>query len=332
MMEALQADWREPEYAVRRRVLGRKHAGAQSERGRTTLSNAYLSLDVESGKCGGIAQFDWNDRGNRTSVFQRMDGRSRGPNAEALACRPLIRVQAMEAMPWGAAPPLRKGRARHSDAGPAWTASDVPDAENWRLESIAKDAVRLTSVREGYYLARQTYTLDGPTLDIAVELANMGEMPLQCGIDLCSTLVRDPDTYISAPASGVWIAGRSGLTPRLVPTPSAWQFGVAYPLPATKLDHVFTGWGGRTLVEWPTRQFSLAIVGDTDCYRLHAAPGETSFAFQVVNEGPASEACADARGLAMLETGESLTRRVSFTVERLGAPAKARSPSIGLSR
>ncbi|MEM5318164.1 hypothetical protein [Paraburkholderia sp. JHI869] len=175
------------------------------------------------------------------------------------------------------------------------------------------------------YRATQTYALEGPTLEITVEFENRRRKPVACAIEIRPALVRDPDTRISAPAGGIWIARGKGVAPRLVPAPFAWQFGVTYPLPQKAVDHAFTGWGGRALVEWPARQFSLAIVGNTDCYRLRALPQEDAFLFQLMNDR-SEHGCVrggdGVNGLTKLAAGETLSRRVSFTVERLASLTK----------
>ena len=108
---------------------------------------------------------------------------------------------------------------------------------------------------------------------------------------------------------------------RHVPAPPAWQFGVAYPLPKTVVNHAFTGWSGRSAVVWPKRHLSLTIAADTDYYVLYTPPGEDFFCFEPVDHpinamnlaGGASE-----NGMTLLARGERLTRTFRFTVERTG--------------
>lgn len=295
MIDMHEHDVPEPDIFKLARHAGHARGVAQ-EHDRATLSNAYLRLDVEAGARGGIGQFGWTERGILTSVFRRADG-SPLPSTDALSCQPLIRIQ---------------------------SAADDLLVENWRLDAVEENAVCLKAELADVYCASQTFTLDGSTLDITIGLANTGDTPLQCGIDIRTSFVRDPDTRISAPADGILIAERAGDHPRLVPTPPAWQFGVAYPLPATTLNHLFMGWGGQALVEWPARRFSLAIEGDTNCYRLDALPGGESFSFQLVHDplGQRGGQGEDAHGLTVLDAGKTLVRRVSFTVERPGCPAR----------
>lgn len=66
-------------------------------------------------------------------------------------------------------------------------------------------------------------------------------------------LVRDTATELAAAAGGLWLSGADFLPVRHVSVPPAWQFGVAYPLPAALVNHAFTGWGGHATVSWPRR-------------------------------------------------------------------------------
>ena len=95
--------------------------------------------------------------------------------------------------------------------------------------------------------------------------------------------VRDADTELSAAAGGLWLSGDDWLPVRHVQAPPAWQFGVAYPLPETIVNHAFTGWSGQAAVVWPKRRLSLNIAADTDYYVLYTPPGEDFFCFEPVD-------------------------------------------------
>ncbi len=321
MLDLRDTDLRKPVFGKAARPGEPEHGAAGKAYRQTTLSNACLRLDVEAGSHGGIAQLEWNDRGTWTPVFRQAQRRGHMPAPRRLSCQPSIWVQ-NAAQDIGAS-------ATSSGSQPigasrllpvAGVAPDVAPMGDWEIDSSGERSLCLKTGFSDRYRAVQTYELDGPTLEIAVEFENTGHTPLLCGIEISPVLMRDSDTRISAPAGGIWIARENGKTPRLVPAPFAWQFGVTYPLPAKVVDHAFTGWGGRALVEWPARQISLAIVGNTDCYRLRAYPEEDSFSFQVMNDQSEHHYIRngdDVHGLTVLAAGQTLSRRVSFTVERL---------------
>ena len=156
-----------------------------------------------------------------------------------------------------------------------------------RSRSRTVENVRLTlDRRDGKpytYRATQTYTLDGPTLVVTLEIENTGREALPFGLGVHPFFVRDADTELSAAAGGLWLSGDDWLPVRHVQAPPAWQFGVAYPLPATIVNHAFTGWSGPAAVVWPKRRLSLNIAADTDYYVLYTPPGEDFFCFEPVD-------------------------------------------------
>ncbi|MFP6560920.1 aldose 1-epimerase [Paraburkholderia sp. B3] len=329
MFDTRKADLLRGRSAQVERVAGRERGAAERGLHRQTFSNAYLNVEIVSGKRGGVARFDWNDRGRWASVFRRAHGQGDRPGFGPLSCYPLIQIAdpgnaiRTSALPRGVALPDRM-------TNPVEGACALP-GEDWTVDVVEEKMVRLKAACTDLYRASQTYWIDGPTLEMTVEVENMSPGSLACGIGIHPVIVRDPDTWLSAPASGLWIEGRAGQSAGFIPTPSPWQFGVTYPLPATKIDHAFTGWGGKTLVEWPARQFSLVIEANTDSYRLHAVPGEDSFSFEVANDR--AESCrvqdaGDLCGLTVLAARETLMRRTRFAVERLGSLTRtARKPS-----
>lgn len=307
---------------------GEPERGTAANEQRQTLSNAHLRLDVEAGICGGITQLQWNDRGIWTPIFRRAERPDPAAISRGLSCQPLIRVpDAGRVARTQGASGMRRGAASGSSS-----VSDVARVDDWKVDSTTEGSLRLRTGVAQCCRAVQTFELDGSTLEIAVELENIGRTPLQCGIDIRFDLVRDPDARISAPAGGIWIARSFGGSPRLVPTPIAHRVGVSDLQPAAQTDRAFTHWGGRVLVEWPARQFSLAIVGNTDCCRLGAHPEEGSFSFRVMNEQSELRYVRDeddAHGLTMLDAGKTLSRRFSFTVERLAVLAQSAHRALG---
>lgn len=293
MLDIREADSRTPVVGN----AGREQHAAGRRHRQTTLSNACLRVDIEAGRHSGIGQFEWNDRGMWTPVFRSAQRQESLSASRRLACQPSIWIPGIT--------------------------NDLMD--DWKIDSVGENSLRLQTEVAQRYRAAQIYALDGPTLEITVELENTGHEPLACGIEISAALVREPDTRISAPAGGIWIARGTGMAPRLVPAPFAWQFGVTYPLPEKAVDHAFTGWGGRALVEWPARRFSLAILGNTDCYRLRALPEEDSFLFQLMQDQSEHGTVRGGDGvsaLTKLAARGTLSRRVSFTVERLASLTK----------
>jgi len=126
-------------------------------------------------------------------------------------------------------------------------------------------------------------------------------------------IVRDAGTELAAAANGLWLSGADWLPRRHVTVPPAWQFGIAYPLPGTLVNHAFTGWGGRATVAWPSRGLTMDIESDADCYVLYTPPGESFFCFEPVSHTVDAH---HGEGLTPLDDGETMgaTMRLEWEV------------------
>ncbi|MEM5382700.1 aldose epimerase [Paraburkholderia phymatum] len=288
-----------------------------------TLANAYLKLEVSAGLGGGISQFDWNDRGIWTPVFVRPSTMASAVEKHQLACYPLLQRPCIRRRQSSLAKDLR-GAFGSCAEEPGL--ADAVGVQDWQIERIDARSVKLcaTSTLHESYRAIQEYQLDGPTLTVKIEIENRKDRAMPFSIGIRPFLIRDADTSVCAPASGLWLSADGDERSRHVPTPPAWQFGVTYPLPRSQVDHVFTGWGGRALFEWPTRQFSLEISSDAGSYRLHAPHHQSFFSFQPCDalDRAASATKVHEGWPALVRDGARMSRRFTFTVERLGSFAK----------
>lgn len=303
--------------------------GSAGELACVTLANTQLRLDVAPSLGGGITRFDWRSDGALVPIFRRCRHVAGNTDPNELACYPMLpysnriggghfgvgdrRVEV----------PCNRPAEPLPIHGDGWLA-------NWQVAGSDRENVRLTlDRRDGKpyaYCAAQTYTLEGATLVITLEIENTGRDALPFGLGVHPFLVRDAQTQLSAAAAGLWLQGDDWLPLRHVPAPPAWQFGVAYPLPQTIVNHAFTGWSGQAAVVWPKRRLSLTISADTDYYVLYTPPGEDFFCFEPVDH-PINAmnlpGGAASHGMTMLARGERLTRSFRFTVERTGLRAVA---------
>jgi aldose 1-epimerase len=294
-----------------------------------TLANAQLRLNVAPQLGGGITRFDWRSEGGLVPVFRRCRQVSANTDANELACYPLLpysnRIAGAQFSVGGRTYDVPCNRAAEPLPihGDGWLAQ-------WTIAQADAESVRLTfEHRDGKpyaYRASQTYALDGATLIVTMEIENTGRDTLPFGLGIHPFLVRDGDTQLSAAAAGLWLPGDDWLPVRHVAVPPAWQFGVAYPLPDTLVNHAFTGWSGQATVVWPKRRLSLTVASNTDYYVLYTPRGKDFFCFEPVDhpinalnlpDGPA------AHGMTMLARGERLTRSFRFTVEHVGLRAAA---------
>ncbi|TCK44731.1 aldose 1-epimerase [Paraburkholderia sp. BL8N3] len=297
-----------------------------------TLANSHLRLDVAPALGGGITRFDWRHEGALVPIFRPCAEPRPDTDPNQLACYPLL--------PYS----NRIGNGHFNFSG---RAIDVPRNRDdeplplhgdgwlgaWQAEEEEPSRVRLTLDRRAgkpySYRAAQTYLLDGATLVVTLDVENTGRDALPFGLGLHPFLMREADTELSAAAGGLWLCGDDWLPVRHVPAPPAWQFGVAYPMPATMVNNAFTGWSGRTSVMWPKRRLSLTISANTDYYVLYAPPGEDYFCFEPVDH-PINAVNlpggGEAHGMTVLAPGEKLAREFRFTVERTGEAARRSRP------
>ncbi|UVS98086.1 aldose epimerase [Burkholderia glumae] len=286
---------------------------AAAER-RLSVANACLRLEAVAGARGGLTRFDWNDRGAWTPVFDGTPPAAADAGAPALASYPVCHVRGHSR------PGTRSQRPR--PAGPAGPALPGPaTGATWQVERLAGAGLRLAmrNLAELPYALVQEFELDGPTLTVRIEFENAASTPVRVATGLCTSLVRDADTSMCAPASGLWLPSGSGAGRHHVPTPPAWQFGVSYPLPPARVEHLFTGWGGRAVFAWPARHYALEVAADARAYWLHASAQPARFCFHALG-GPAEGAgLADRDDDAVwVDAGATLSRRFRFTVERTG--------------
>ncbi|MDE1183278.1 aldose 1-epimerase [Paraburkholderia sp.] len=295
-----------------------------------TLANAHLRLDVAPSLGGGLTRFDYRNDGALTPIFRRCRHVAVDTDPEQLACYPLLPYSNRIGGGHFSASGRRVEVPRNRDGetlpihGDGWLA-------NWEVADVVeRESVRLTlDRRDGKpyaYRATQTYALDGPTLVITLDIENTGRDALPFGLGIHPYFVRDASTELSAAAGGLWLSGGDWLPTRHVQAPPAWQFGVAYPLPDSIVNHAFTEWSGTASVVWPKRRLSLTVSADTDYYVLYTPPGEDFFCFEPVDH-PINAVNLPgggvAHGMTLLGRGECLTRSFRFTVERTGLRAMA---------
>jgi aldose 1-epimerase len=303
--------------------------GSVGEFACVTLANPQLRLDVAPSLGGGITRFDWRSDGALVPIFRRCRHVAADTDPNQLACYPMLpysnRIGGGHFGVGGRRVDVPRNRAAEPLPihGDGWLA-------HWQVAETDQDKVRLTLDRSDgkpyAYRATQTYALEGPSLVITLEVENTGRDALPFGLGIHPFLVRDAQTELSAAAAGLWLQGDDWLPVRHVPAPPAWQFGVAYPLPETIVNHAFTGWSGQAAVVWPKRRLSLTIASDADYYVLYTPPGEDFFCFEPVDH-PINAmnlpGGAASHGMTMLARGERLSRSFRFTVERTGLRASA---------
>jgi len=294
------------------------------------LESPLLKIEIVPELGGGIARFDWREGADTVPILRHCADPASATDPNQLACYPLLpfsnRVGGGSFQLNGQQ--IRVPRNRQDEIlpihGDGWLSC-------WQVDSQSDDRMetRLTLDRSAElpyaYRAAQTFTLDGATLTIVLEIENAGRATLPFGLGIHPFIERDIDTLVAAPANGLWLSDAEWLSTQHVRTPPAWQFGVAYPLPEALVNHAFTDWAGWMTAYWPQRQLMLSIHADTDCFVLYTPPSHDWFCFEPVDHPINAMNLAGggaAHGMTLLAPGATLTRTFSLTVERTGERAR----------
>jgi aldose 1-epimerase len=290
------------------------------------LCNDRLSVCLLPSVGGGIARFDWLGGSEEVPLMRPCLGepeRSPGryePNR--LACYPLL--------PWSnriahggffmgerrIALPLNRDDDAYPIHGSGWQ-------RRWTVRRHDAEAAQfdlLEVARDAYaYHAVLDYRLEGDALKVRLAITNTGDATLPFGLGLHPFFPLHEGATLKAPATGIWHNdGQGPLPTHHGAIPAAWDFQASRPLPADGVNHAFTGWTGRAVIEWPRRALRLHVEADVDAYVLYTPADENFFCFEPVDHpinavhlpgGPA------ANGMTLLGAGDSLKRRVVFRAE-----------------
>ena len=288
------------------------------------IGNRWLAAEIAPENGGGLTRFDWVGDGEPLRVFQPAVASVAAARAdpEALACYALL--------PWsnriggGFSYQGRAVRLPRNRADEPWPIHGEGWLAAWRVVEAGDDGVALELDRTRgvpyAYRATQTYRLREGTLTIRVEIENRGPLRMPFGLGLHPFLPREAGLTLAASAEGVWLRGADGLPGAHVPVPAWWSFRGASPLPASLIDHAFTGWPGAATLIWPARRLRLDIAADAGCFVLYTPVDEGFFCFEPVDH-PINAVNlpggGEAHGMTGLAPGERLARQFSFAVARL---------------
>lgn len=279
-----------------------------------TLRSGHLYAEVLPSVGGGLARLDWMDQ----EVLRAAVPDASSPGQ--LACFPLVPWSNRMA-PTGFVCDGRTVRPAPNRAGEPCPIHGDGWQQAWQVEDQHGDAVTLLLDRRDAlpfsYEARLHYALDVDSLRVTLEVRNTGTVRLPFGLGLHPWLPRPGDALLHAPADTVWRSGADRLPSSQVPVPQEWDFNAARGMPSAGVDNVFGGWNGEAAITWPASKITLRISADMAYYILYAPPGRDFFCFEPVDHainahnlpgGPV------ANGLTMLDPGQLLQRRISFSV------------------
>lgn len=196
----------------------------------------------------------------------------------------------------------------------------------WDVTSQNADAITLSLSSDGpgpfRYDATMSYRLEGAGLVMALSLINRAKIRLPYGAGFHPWFVRDADTTLSAPASGVWLEQPDHLPKAYEPMASHpdMDFNSPRPLPARWINNWFDGWVGKARIAWPTRGLAAEVTA-SDALRQYVvfspAADADFFCFEPVTHPVDAfnlPGAAEDHGLKILAPGEALSVETRITV------------------
>jgi aldose 1-epimerase len=268
--------------------------------GVVTLSSGPAGCAIVPRAGGAVAGYWWEREGKRFDWLRPAPPRAvAGGEPEQMACFPLV--------PYGNR--IREGRflfcgrevlepppapeARHAIHGHGWR-------RDWLVRECAEDRLVLEYQHEAAawpwaYRARQTFVLTPESLVLGLEVENLSEDLMPAGLGFHPCFPRRLTALLSAETSGVWLTDAERLPTEKAAVPPGWDLAEGRPLADLTPDHVFTGWKGRAVIDWPEQGARLALEACQPLLSflaIHTPPQEDSFSLEPVSH------CADAINLA----------------------------------
>ena len=199
-------------------------------------------------------------------------------------------------------------------------------AARWDVTSQSADAIALSLSSDGpgpfRYDATMSYRLEGAGLVMALSLINRAKIRLPYGAGFHPWFVRDADTTLSAPASGVWLEQPDHLPKAYEPVASHpdMDFNQPRPLPARWINNWFDGWNGKARIAWPTRGLAADVTASDALSQyvvFSPAADADFFCFEPVTHPVDAfnlPGAAEDHGLKILAPGEALSVETRITV------------------
>ncbi len=285
-----------------------------------TLESDRQRLQLVPQLGGGIAVWDWRTEHGWTPLFRPWDGQSE--DRYTFACFPLI--------PWSNR--ITQGGFEHNGVfhpiNPNRTGEPYPIhgdgwLQSWVVVEHAEDSVVLSLESHEFdgnpyvYIGTQRFTLlpDGLAIDLSV--THLGEESLPYGLGLHPYFMRNGVTRLRAKASGVWLSGPDPIpithTHSLPPT---WDYNQFAPLEGPLIDNCFSGWDGKSVIEYPDRGLSIRMsMADCNGYSLmYRPPGLDYFCLEPITHPIDAFHMPGQPGLARLSTGQSLSLKTTFMI------------------
>lgn len=213
----------------------------------------------------------------------------------------------------------------------------------WQVETAVADRTVLSYRHDGAeaggagwpfrYRVEQRIAVDPNGLTVELATTNLEAFAWPFGCGLHPYFRQTPAMRLTAALPAVWLWDTLKLPVARLATPPAWDFSAGRRPLGLNLDHCFAGWDGRVRIEWPELRLALGLTADSatpaPIFRhLVIAVLPDPLQPQTVAIEPVSNANDGVNllargepdhGMVMIEPAATITGRVRFSIERLGA-------------
>lgn len=168
------------------------------------------------------------------------------------------------------------------------------------------------------YRARQVIEITGNRLTLVLSVENRAEIALPFGLGQHPFFPRTSKTTLEAKARQYWTERPGHLPEERQAIPAALDFSHPRLLPDQWVNNAFEGWRGRARIVWPELGMVAEIEADPvfGHYMLYMPTERTDFfCFEPMTHLPNGHHMADFGGLSLLASGESLTGRMSISLD-----------------
>lgn len=288
-----------------------------------SIESATQRLQIAPELGGGVTAWDWKGTSGWMPIFRPWDGAS--GDRYTLACFPLV--------PWsnrithggfeheGVFYPVHANRTEehYPIHGDGWL-------QAWKVAEHGEDRIKLALDSRGFdggpyhYRSTQTFLLLPDGLQIDLTVTHMGQKSMPYGLGLHPYFLRNPHTTLQFKAEGVWLSGEDPIPTELTTNfPATWDYNTPRTLEGPLIDNCYTGWNGKTIIRYPDRGLSVAMVmPDCNGYTLFYRPPQYDyFCVEPITHPIDAFHMPDQPGLAYLSHGDSLALRTKFLVAPL---------------
>ncbi len=105
--------------------------------------------------------------------------------------------------------------------------------------------------------ATQHLRLTANALHLSLAIKNTDKRAMPAGLGFHPFFPLTPDTHLQTEWRGMWQMGSDALPTLLGPVPMQADFSQLRPVTNWKVDHCFTGWSRRAVLDYPTHRMQL---------------------------------------------------------------------------